>query len=313
VLASAVGAQSAAPAAAAAAAPKSSRPPPSLLGPIDLLFLGTCSSAPSSTRNQQSAALRVGGDTWLFDCGESTQRQMLFAKWRTSSITRVFITHMHGDHVFGARARNVHVARARARAAARACCRPCAHAHLCAPARPNFQNRVITRPPLPSAGLPGILCNVGSACGEGKHHVTIVGPPGLRAWLRCTLMATYSTLGASTTYSVHELIGMQATSATSAAGADAASANAASEPASAPTALQPERLGQPTAALEPLHVSERPGVDLAPDARGVWTLPRAQTDPPMQVRREALAGGDAQFARRASAVTPGWPPVSVPI
>jgi ribonuclease Z len=38
---------------------------------------------------------------WLFDCGEGTQHQFLRSELRLSQLRRVFVTHMHGDHVFG--------------------------------------------------------------------------------------------------------------------------------------------------------------------------------------------------------------------
>jgi ribonuclease Z len=40
-------------------------------------------------------------EVWLFDCGEATQHQLLRSAPKLSQITRIFITHMHGDHVFG--------------------------------------------------------------------------------------------------------------------------------------------------------------------------------------------------------------------
>ncbi|KAI8070926.1 beta-lactamase-like protein [Gongronella butleri] len=69
--------------------------------PMDITFLGTSSAQPSSTRNHQSMALRVNGDVWLFDCGEATQHQVQKSQVKMSRISKVFITHMHGDHCFG--------------------------------------------------------------------------------------------------------------------------------------------------------------------------------------------------------------------
>jgi ribonuclease Z len=40
-------------------------------------------------------------EVWLFDCGEGTQHQILRSELKSSQITRIFVTHMHGDHVYG--------------------------------------------------------------------------------------------------------------------------------------------------------------------------------------------------------------------
>lgn len=68
---------------------------------MDITFLGTSSAQPSSTRNHQAMALRVNGDIWLFDCGEATQHQFQKSALKMGRITKIFITHMHGDHCFG--------------------------------------------------------------------------------------------------------------------------------------------------------------------------------------------------------------------
>jgi ribonuclease Z len=70
---------------------------------VEITFLGTSSGVPTRSRNVSSIALRLPqrGEVWLFDCGEGTQHQLLRSELRSSQITRIFITHMHGDHIFG--------------------------------------------------------------------------------------------------------------------------------------------------------------------------------------------------------------------
>ncbi|KRW91030.1 ribonuclease Z [Alicyclobacillus tengchongensis] len=71
---------------------------------MELYFLGTGAGLPSTRRNVTSIALRLSRGTsrvWLFDCGEGTQRQMLTAPFGPSKINRIFITHLHGDHIYG--------------------------------------------------------------------------------------------------------------------------------------------------------------------------------------------------------------------
>jgi ribonuclease Z len=50
-----------------------------------------------------AVALRLPqrAELWLFDCGEGTQHQFLRSDLRVSQLSRIFVTHMHGDHVFG--------------------------------------------------------------------------------------------------------------------------------------------------------------------------------------------------------------------
>ncbi|KIK67973.1 hypothetical protein GYMLUDRAFT_36775 [Collybiopsis luxurians FD-317 M1] len=71
--------------------------------PITLTFLGTASATPSSTRNHSSLAVKYGdgGNFLLFDCGEATQHQIQKSTVKMGKIKKVFITHTHGDHIFG--------------------------------------------------------------------------------------------------------------------------------------------------------------------------------------------------------------------
>jgi ribonuclease Z len=67
----------------------------------ELVVLGTASQAPTRSRNHNGYLLLWDGEGVLFDPGEGTQRQMLFAGVAASQITRICITHFHGDHCLG--------------------------------------------------------------------------------------------------------------------------------------------------------------------------------------------------------------------
>jgi ribonuclease Z len=67
----------------------------------ELVVLGTASQAPSRTRNHNGYLLRWDGEGLLFDPGEGTQRQMLHAGVAAADITRLCVTHFHGDHCLG--------------------------------------------------------------------------------------------------------------------------------------------------------------------------------------------------------------------
>lgn len=70
---------------------------------MQITFLGTSSGVPTRSRNVSSLALRLPqrAEIWLFDCGEGTQHQFLRSDLKVSQISRIFITHLHGDHIFG--------------------------------------------------------------------------------------------------------------------------------------------------------------------------------------------------------------------
>jgi ribonuclease Z len=67
----------------------------------ELVVLGTSSQVPTRYRNHNGYLLRWDEEGLLFDPGEGTQRQMIFADVTATSITRVLITHFHGDHCLG--------------------------------------------------------------------------------------------------------------------------------------------------------------------------------------------------------------------
>ncbi|MCC2928595.1 MULTISPECIES: ribonuclease Z [Bacillus] len=71
---------------------------------MELLFLGTGAGIPAKSRNVTSIALKLLEErrsVWLFDCGEATQHQILHTSIKPRKIEKIFITHMHGDHVYG--------------------------------------------------------------------------------------------------------------------------------------------------------------------------------------------------------------------
>ena len=68
---------------------------------MELIFLGTSSAVHSKERNHPSIVLKAFGDVMLFDCGEGTQKQLLFTKASPMKISKIFITHFHGDHILG--------------------------------------------------------------------------------------------------------------------------------------------------------------------------------------------------------------------
>jgi ribonuclease Z len=68
---------------------------------MDITFIGTASCAPSLNRGVSCMAFRYNQNLWLFDVGESSQLQIQRSRIRASKVKKIFITHNHGDHVFG--------------------------------------------------------------------------------------------------------------------------------------------------------------------------------------------------------------------
>ncbi|MEW9500308.1 ribonuclease Z [Jeotgalibacillus marinus] len=71
---------------------------------MQLQFLGTGAGVPAKHRNVTSIALKrmnKQGAVWLFDCGEATQQQILYTTIKPRRIEKIFISHLHGDHIYG--------------------------------------------------------------------------------------------------------------------------------------------------------------------------------------------------------------------
>jgi ribonuclease Z len=71
------------------------------MSPRELVVLGTAARVPTRERNHNGYALRWDDELLLFDPGEGTQRQMLLAGVSAARLTRICITHFHGDHCLG--------------------------------------------------------------------------------------------------------------------------------------------------------------------------------------------------------------------
>ncbi|MCZ8513118.1 ribonuclease Z [Paenibacillus filicis] len=71
---------------------------------MELYFLGTGAGMPSKERNVTSVMLNLLAERnayWMFDCGEGTQHQILRAPVKISKLEKLFVTHLHGDHLYG--------------------------------------------------------------------------------------------------------------------------------------------------------------------------------------------------------------------
>ncbi|MEE9164549.1 MAG: ribonuclease Z [Thermoplasmata archaeon] len=68
---------------------------------MEITFLGTSGSMPSPQRNVAAIAVKREGEIILMDCGEGTQRQFMLSKLSFMQVSRILISHFHGDHFLG--------------------------------------------------------------------------------------------------------------------------------------------------------------------------------------------------------------------
>eukprot|EP00946_MAST-07B_sp_MAST-7B-sp1_P002119 g2119.t1 len=68
---------------------------------MEMLFAGTGAMAPIPSRGVACTLLRNDGELWMFDCGEGTQLNLSHSAWGLKALTKIFITHLHGDHILG--------------------------------------------------------------------------------------------------------------------------------------------------------------------------------------------------------------------
>ena len=66
-----------------------------------VIFLGTAGSVPTVERSLPAVLIKRQNEQLMFDCGEGVQRQMIKAKVGFHKKTKIFISHMHGDHILG--------------------------------------------------------------------------------------------------------------------------------------------------------------------------------------------------------------------
>ncbi|MEO1518399.1 MAG: ribonuclease Z [Bacteroidota bacterium] len=68
---------------------------------FELFILGCNSAIPAHGRHPTAQLLRLDNHSYLIDCGEGTQMRLMQYKLRKSRVNQIFISHLHGDHVYG--------------------------------------------------------------------------------------------------------------------------------------------------------------------------------------------------------------------
>ncbi|KLT40699.1 hypothetical protein CC85DRAFT_287213 [Cutaneotrichosporon oleaginosum] len=136
--------------------------------PVSVHFLGTCSGGgPISSRQCSSLAVDFGNNIWLFDAADGTNNRLHQSALRMVNISRIFVTHMHADHVLGVVA---------------------------------IMAVIMSGVGQTEAGL----ARLRAAGTAKKADINIYGPVGLRELIRTTLRLTKVTLTGA--YAVHELV-----------------------------------------------------------------------------------------------------------
>lgn len=68
---------------------------------LNVTLVGTAASVPTAARGTAATLITRGGERWLVDCGEGTQRQLLRSGLGLVDLDLLLITHLHGDHYLG--------------------------------------------------------------------------------------------------------------------------------------------------------------------------------------------------------------------
>jgi ribonuclease Z len=68
---------------------------------MQIIFLGTSGSVPTPKRNVPAIAVKMGKEVILFDCGEGTQRQFMDSPVSFMQVSKIVLSHLHGDHFLG--------------------------------------------------------------------------------------------------------------------------------------------------------------------------------------------------------------------
>ncbi|KAI8497249.1 Zinc phosphodiesterase ELAC protein 1 [Branchiostoma belcheri] len=153
---------------------------------MDLTFLGTASCYPMPNRGVSCVVFKSDRECWMFDCGEGSQIQVMKSSIKAAKINKIFITHLHGDHLFGLQGflctLSINLAEQTSQKTSQQTCQE------------TSQN--------PSSTTQQTSQQTSEKTSQ-THLVEIYGPLGLRRYLRTCLELSRSPISFS--YVVHEL------------------------------------------------------------------------------------------------------------